>query len=324
MAKFCECPSSGQNMGVRSCPTVMGDVKKHIFVPLFKADGTRNSIKLSDFDAGTGTLLDSYFIGKFNESNKQDRFFITPSKYENLAPSSTDSATEEAPSGRIHNFNNSVLTFEGDIWEQDSTLAGKIKSHACGLLGVYEVSVSNAIRGEESADGLELFPMQIESGSLESKSIETVENSAAQRIKLTFQYSQLLNDSRLMTIKGSDIATDLLNVNGLLDGNTTVLSVPAISATTASITLTYNCFNTFGTNGTGVIQGQDNAAYWELLDGVTPVSISTVIDVNGNGTQYDFTFTSTPTTTLTLGYINVVAVSTDQGFDIANVDFDTP
>jgi hypothetical protein len=286
----------------------------------FAADGSRNSIKLTDLTAGV--LPDSFVKDKINETDGTKRWYITPDKYESVNPSRTDSTTEDFPSGRIEKIQDGVEQFEGVIVGQDPTLAAKLASNSCSVGAVFPVAKDGSITGELSADGTELYPLAYNKGSLIAVPLPPVEGSSVAKIQLNFQYDELVNEGRLTQLLTANIATDLLKIQGLLDGTITVLSSPAITATTASITLDYDSYGVFGVQN--AIQGQDVVANWQLLDGVTPVTISAVDDVNGDGTQYDFTFTSTPATTLTLNYVFVPAASTDQGFDIDGVTFTTP
>ena len=116
--------------------------------------------------------------------------------------------------------------------------------------------------------------------------------------------------------------TDLLKVQGLLDGTIKVLDTPAVTNSTVSVTLNYTNYGSFGVQNP--IQGQDVVSNWELLDGVTPVTISDITDFNGDGTRYDFTFTSTPSKDLKLDYIGTPTSSTDQGFNVSAITFTTP
>ncbi|PHR23553.1 MAG: hypothetical protein COA36_16615 [Desulfotalea sp.] len=320
MATFCECDSSHKNLGVKSCPIVVKTKKKDFFVSIMASDGTRNSILSTDFVGGV--LPEAYILGKLNESDPTKRWFPTPDKYENVTPGMTDTKTEEFNSGRVERVQSGVRTFEGDIVNQDSTLASKILSFGCSDFGTFEVFIDNAIRGEVNDDKTELFPLKIEEGTLDARDIETVEGNSVQRIKVTYQFSNLVDESKFMVIPGASIETDLLKANGLLDGTTNVLSSPSITSTTMSANVTFNCFGTFGS--ISYIQGLDVVADWELLDGVTPVTIATITDLNNDGTQLDFVFTLTAATTLTLNYIGVPANATLQGFDIDSVDFTTP
>lgn len=316
----CFCPVTRNNLGTLSCTRVMTTIKKHIFVSVFDATGVRNSIKTTDLVGGI--LPDAFILDKVNESDPSKRWYFTPDKYENVTGSRTDPTEEEFPSGRKEKIQDGVPEFEGFLIGQDSTLASKIASNGCGDTAVFEVSLSGDIRGELSTDGLDLYPMLINKGSLISVPVPEVEGTSVSKIQLNFQFDQTIKEGRLQMLQANNIATDLLKVNGLIDGTTTILSSPTVTSTTFSTTVNYSSYGAFGVQNQ--VQGLDVVGDWELLDGVTPVTISGIVDLNGDGTQYDFTFTLTAATLLTLNYIGVPAASTDQGFDISSDTVTTP
>ena len=317
---FCSCGSGRDNLGVLGCSPVMKTIKKHIVMDEFNSDGERNAIKLSDLV--DGVLPDAFIAGKTNETDKTKRWYFTPDKYENVEGTRTDPTTEEFQSGRIVKIQDGVRQFQGFLLGQDSTLASRIASSGCSDTAVYEVAIDGSIRGEVSEDGQTLYPMLINKGSLISVPVESVEGTSIPKIQLNFQFDQTVDEGSLMILAAENIETDLLKVNGLLDGEITVLASPAITNATVSVTLQYKYYGTFGIANN--IQGRDDAADWSLLDGVTPVAISAVVDVNGDGSQYDITFASTPTTDLTLDYVGVTTTATEQGFDVPSVEFTTP
>lgn len=316
----CFCPDVGKaNLGTLSCPSVMKTIKKHIFMDEFDSTGVRNGIAFSDLV--NGVLPDSFVLAKVNESDPTKRWYFTPDKYESVTSSRTDSVVEDFPSGRKEKIQDGVPEFEGAWIGVDSVIASRASSFGCTASAAFEVDVTGALRGELSTDAQNLYPMAINKGSFDAAPVGEVEGSNVPRIVVKFQYSQTIIEGNFSIMNASLTATDLLKVNGLLDGNTAVLSSPAVSATTVSINVPYD-FVVFG--NPNYIQGLDVTLDWELLDGVTPVAISGIIDLNADGSEYDFTFTSTPTTDLVLNYIGVPASSTDQGFDIASVSFTTP
>ena len=319
MAEFCDCGTGQSNLGVLSCPRVMSTIKKHIRVPLTDSTGVRNSILLTDFV--DGVLPDSYILGKLFETDVSKRWFITPAQYENVEPSRTDSTFEDFSSGARSKVDTGVKEFLGILPEIDGIIATKMNTGACSAFGHFEVGKDGAIKGEESVDGSELFPIEVANGSFEAVEIDAVEGQSVQRIQISFQYSKTVNEGKLKIIQSSAIGTDLLNINGIIDGTLTGLAAPAITTTTFSSTFFATDFGYYGQNV--ALDGQVNPADWLLLDAaLSPVAISLV----GNTTegQYDFTFTLTESQDVTLKFVGVPATSTDQGFESNTITVTLP
>jgi hypothetical protein len=320
MVQLCECPNGQQNLGVKGCPLVMKTIKKQFLVQTYDSEGNRNKIDVADLVGGK--ITDAYILARITDTDPSKRWYPTPDKYENVTPGRTEPKTEEFNSGRIAKLDDGVRNFEGFIIGQDSTLASKLASFGCNDISAFEVDTTNALRGVSNADRTILYPMELNSGSLVVVPVEEVEGTSTSKIQVNFQYSSLVDESKLMIIKGSDIEVDLLKVNGLLDGTTNVLVSPAITNATASANVTFNCFGSFGS--TSYLQGLDVVGDWELKDGVTPVAIASITDLNNDGSQLDFVFTSTPSTALTLNYVGLPANAISQGFDVPTVTFTTP
>lgn len=316
----CFCPDVGKaNLGTLSCPSVMKTIKKHIFMDEFDSTGVRNGIAFSDLV--DGVLPDSFVLDKVNESDPTKRWYFTPDKYESVTASRTDTVVEDFPSGRKEKIQDGVPEFEGAWIGVDSVLASRASSFGCTASAAFEVDVTGALRGELSTDAQNLYPMAINKGSFDAAPVGEVEGSNVPRIVVKFQYSQTIIEGNFSIMNASLTATDLLKVSGLLDGNTQLLASPPITTGTVNINVPYN-FNVLG--NPNYIQGLDVAGDWELLDGVTPVAISLINDLNNDGSDLSVLFAITASTDLVLNYIGVPASSTDQGFDIQSVSFTTP
>ena len=172
---FCKCGTGKQNLGVLGCFDDFSSVKKHIGVNVFDSQGNRNSILLTDLV--DGKLTDAYILDKLNEEDASKRWYITPSTYENVEPSRTDSTYEDFSSGARVLIDVGVKAFLGVIPKTSGAIAGKMNAGQCTLSGNYELDTSSSLKGEMSADGLELYPIQIAKGSYEAVEIEPIEEN---------------------------------------------------------------------------------------------------------------------------------------------------
>ena len=297
MAQFCQCGSGLNNLGVSSCPSVMKTIKKHIFVSLYDEDGVRNSIPLSVLEANGGKLPDSYVNDKikFGEDGSTEIFplkkwYPTPNVYENFETSRTDTTTEELQSGTIIRIQNGVSTFKGELLQVDESLASRILSNGCADFGVFEIDKDGSIRGEVSADGLELYPIKINKGSLDSYSVGEVEGTSVQRVMVTFQYDGTVNEINLLKIDASQIETNMLQIASLIDGEIVGTKGQTQSPTTLYLDYFVKYGGSFG--NPIAIQGKtDPAADWSIFNKTQSAIVtasSIVEDVKG---QYVFTVT---------------------------------
>ena len=304
MSGFCKCGDGGQNLGVLACPRLLQSVKKHVRVATFDESGVRNSIKLTDLV--DGKLTDAYVLGKLS-STGGDKWYLTPKTYENVEPSRTDSSFEDFSSGAKVKIDTGVKEFMGIIPMIDAQIAAKMNAGSCSTFGVYEVDSAGSIKGELSADGLELFPITVAQGSFEAVEIEAVEGSAVQRVSISFQYAKTVNEGQLRIINTEDILVNLLSINGILDGE--LVLEGAATATSFSATLAIADFGYFGESIP--IEGQVEPADWLIVDSsltvITPTAVSEII-----AGQYDFDIPSTPAESLSVTFIGAPEKAADQ------------
>tara|TARA_R100001244_G_scaffold9752_2_gene11840 strand:+ start:509 stop:1459 length:951 start_codon:yes stop_codon:yes gene_type:complete len=305
---FCKCGTGKQNLGVLGCFDDFSSVKKHIGVNIFDSQGNRNGILLSDLV--DGKLTDAYILGKLNEDDSSKRWYLTPSTYENVEPSRTDSTYEDFSSGARVLIDVGVKAFLGVIPKTAGELAGKMNAGQCSLSGNYELDTSGSLKGEMSADGLELYPIQVAKGSFEAVEIEPIEGSAVQRIQVTFQYAKTVNESNLRLIASENIDVDLLKVNGALDGE--LEGTGSITTTTFS---TIFGIDSMGAWGVVIpIEGQIEPSDWLVIDSALAVQVPTSVTETVAGT-YDFVVPAMATGAATVKFVGIPDSATDQVYE---------
>lgn len=314
---FCKCGDGKQNLGVLGCSVLLESVKKHIGVNTFDSQGNRNSILLADLV--DGKLTDAYILGKLTEDDSSKRWFITPRTYENVEPSRTDSTYEDFSSGARVKIDTGVKAFLGIIPKTEGAIAEKMNAGACTSFGNYEIDTQGSLKGEMSADGTELYPIQVAQGSYEAVEIDPVEGSAVQRIQITFQYAKTVNEGNLRIIESANIGVDLLKVNGALDGD--LEETGTTTATTFSVTFDIDSLGAWGV--VIPIEGQVEPADWSIVDSALGVVVpSGVVEVIAG--QYDFTIPSTPSETLAVQFVGVPTSATDQVYESNVLSVTTP
>jgi len=317
MSTFCKCGDGLQNLGVTSCPRLLESVKKHIIIPTFDDSGDRNSIKLSDLT--DGKLTEPYILSKLNESDASKKWRLTPKTYENPESSRIDSSYEEFSSGAKVKVDTGVKEFMAIIPQIDGQIAAKMNASACSSFGVFEIDAAGSIKGEMSADGSELFPIEVSKGSFEAIEIDSVEGSAVQRVQVSFQYAKTVNEGQLRIMSSSDILVDLLKINGAIDG---ALSLDGTAtATEFSIKFSIKDYGYFGESIP--IEGQVTPADWQVIDSALNVIVPSSVTESEEG-KYDIVIASTPAETLKVKFIGTPASALDQAYESNTLTVTTP
>jgi hypothetical protein len=240
MFESCSCGTGGQNTGQPSCVPKIDRVAKLILVKTFANDGTRNSIKKTDFV--TGILPDVFIESKINEADTSKRWYVTP-KINAVTDTRAESVTFDVD-GIPKIIDQGVRTFVGSFYDKVGSpkFAGVLNSFSCQDMSYFEVSVNGDIVGMDG--GSEMFPIQIETGTLFAgvvRGTKTELNS----VSLTFAVNELERDENLIQVGAAQSEPNMLNKKGLIDVVGSALASPVITATTVTLDMSfvYGAFN---------------------------------------------------------------------------------
>lgn len=314
---FCKCATGQENLGVVGCPTLLESVAKHIRVSTFDSQGLRNGILLTDLV--DGKITDAYLLSKFNEDDYSKRWFPTPLEYKNVEPSRTESVFETMSDGTNFKVDTGVKEFLGIIPKIEGLTAVKMNNSSCGLFGQFEIDTNGSLKGEESADGSILYPVQVAKGSFEAIEIDPVQGSSVQRIQIKFQYAKTVNEGRLRVITSDKIAVSILDINGAIDGELEEKSV----ATVTSFSVLYGIDSPGAFDEIIPIEGQEDELNWEVID--SALAVHTPLSIIGLPTgQYDFTMPTMAVGDATVRFIGTPASAVDQLFESNTLTFNVP
>jgi hypothetical protein len=231
---FCSC-SGSKNTGLRGGLKAFRDVKLHFAVPLFKSDGTRNSILSSD------TVDQSFLDAKINNSDVSQRWYPI-GKFKNVTDERADPSTETFNDGSSQITIQGVRTFTGLLLDYPPEYITNLQKHACDRFGVYEVDSCGNLRGVKNSDETELYPIEINKGYFDPQLVKAVAGTNAERLQLTFEFDQNEFDNNLLMISCDDITADLRNSSGLVDVNATNLTSVSTTGFTFTQETAYNYF----------------------------------------------------------------------------------
>lgn len=209
----CKCNAGLGNTGLPSCAPIASVTKKIIFVPTYKADGTRNYIDT------TVTLDPAYLSAAINNSDVNERWLPMP-YFENVVNERAESSFEEAPSGRRSFIKKGTRTLTGEIWgkEAQPQLISRIEKSRCVDVSIFIIDIEGNIIGSgDVTDTGKLYPIRLDSQSVDA-TLMYATDSTQQKIMVTMSFDDIEKDSDLyMLIDGEDFTFDALDSEGLLD-----------------------------------------------------------------------------------------------------------
>ena len=228
MAEICVCGQGLSNTGRKD--ELASVTRRFFFMQTVADDGTRNGINVND------AINEAYIVAKLNHADPSKRWFPTP-ELKNIVDERADPATESFNDGSSAITSEGVRSFIGLALKAGPVFLGKIESIGCEKVSVFYIDACNGITGTISADGLNLYPVQIASGSYYSKLMK-ISDAGINKVQLQFNVSSLEKDSNLRTAKAE---TDLLSIDGLLDANAAI-SGATTTGFVAALTLDYGNF----------------------------------------------------------------------------------
>ncbi len=307
----CVCVLADGNTGITTLQETPKKTVKSIFVPTFKADGTRNSIALSDFV--NGVLPQSFIDDKVQHANVDERWYPTPNQYLITAPAQADDPNTTFGQVQI-NVETGVKSVLYTLAELEAVFTGKLDALACVPLSEYTVDECGGMEGvHDPSDKTIIYPKPINHRSFGTRYVDAFETNVAQ-LTIGFQYSNLYKDEERVYMPAATIEESLL-LNYEFGGLKDIIPVASGIIATAIEIDANTCFG--GPDYIKVLGLE--ATDFAVTDNGVPVAISTAVE--GPDGHYVITFTSTPAATLVL---SGTAALLAKGYDLEPVTFVTP
>jgi hypothetical protein len=289
----------------------------------YDSEGNRNGIP-SDVQDPTawdnGKLKESYILGKLDESDPTKRWYVTPGLYEEINPSRTDKIQETAASGTTRTLANGVIQFEARIWDAPQAWSSNLNAGSCNEMATFTVDLEGTLVGESSVDKLWFYPLSIEKDTLNAEYFDATD-SAGQYTLITYQLDKVADEGRFIPLSSSQIEVNILQALSLID--IVLIKGGTTTATDLFVLAESDIYGTF--NSYEALVGATTATDWTVLDGVTPVVVSTSAEDQSAGDyNYNLTIPSTPATALTVSYQKTRTSVDEFGFISNTITITTP
>lgn len=290
MSGLCECGSSLGNTGLPNCQPIFSAGSKLIIVPTYDEDGNLNSVDPTD------TLNAAYFSALVNNTDGSIRWYPLP-KMKNITDERGDAKYQEFDDGTKAFIQQGARPFAGFIAEGTPQLQGKIEGYRCSEISAYVVDINRNLIGKQSDDDGLLYPIKIDNDSWYCKFVKATSAGTISGVMVGFNWDIDEQDSDLRFISASNIDTNLLNLNGLIDATITVVS-------TGQTSMVFKVLTDAGEIGNPIrVKGLVAADFFDSVGGTASrlynvtdsaaVTITALTEGTGtNAGQYTATYTS--------------------------------
>lgn len=231
--KICRCPYGIGNFGTVKCPNLMDAVYRMILVPRFKADGTINSLDLTDVDE----LDDTFFEALINDD--QDVAWRPTGQLLNFESVRAEQQFEEFNEGNV-----SIAVQKGKrsvkfvLAEVAPALVHKFDGANCDDLGVFFIDENGSLWGEYGGEYI-LNPIPIQKRSMYANLIWTGQKTV-QKIMVGFTIDPTFRDGDLKGINAEDTTYDLRHIPMLIDAD--IVLDPTVAQTNTGFKLLVDTF----------------------------------------------------------------------------------
>jgi len=304
MAEICSCKTGILNHGQPACVDSFARDARLIFVQYKSDAGVINSISSTD------TLDQTYFDGKFNNTDLSQRWFITPT-INNVVGERAESVKQDID-GIQFNVRQGVRTYDGTFYGGVAapTYKKALQSMACKTVGFFIVDVEGNIIGMENEITGDLDPILIQRDTLDVM-YKFPNASEKQHLRLVFNYEENERDENLSYVSADEISVDMLSQNSM--ATVEFSAATAITTTTFTTTMSFLYGPVFDKlTYEGAVIGD-----FTLLDnGGSPIAIGSVTESSAG--VYDFVFPAqTSTDVLTLSYQKTAGAGFESKTDLS-------
>jgi len=299
MSEIC-CMSGLANFGRGKCPTQIAEIIGMVFTPTYDNDNQLNYIDLTA-DFGNTEVLALLTSSDLTQWTPSPRLFAT-----SIVPA--DTVFDEATDGTKSFVRDGILPFATEVRDKDAvpTVQKKLKSYRCKTVSGYPLSRDNQLVGRVSKDGTKLYPLEINSGSIDPK-LMFRDAQATNKIMLAFDFDNLVKTEDFYVLQGDDLTTpvDFLRLQKLTDVNITVAS-----HTTTTVVFSVKTDFAQGLIPNNDVIGQDatDFVFTNITDATTITAITVEEDPAIDG-QYEATFVAQTATDIV-----EVSMNTAQNF----------
>jgi len=309
MAEICSCKTGILNHGQPACVDSFARDARLIFVQYKSDAGVINSISSTD------TLDQTYFDGKFNNTDLSQRWFLTPT-INNVVGERAESVKQDID-GIQFNVRQGVRTYDGTFYggvaapEYEEAL----ESMACQTVGFFIIDVAGNIIGMENAITGDLDPILIQRNTLDVM-YKFPTASEVQSIRIMFNYEENERDSNLAFIGADNIAVEMLSQESMATVTIEVQAGATVTGATIDMAFLYGeVFDKLAYQGAVI-------GDFTLLDNTgSSVAITSVTESSTVEGEYAIVYPDqTGNTPLTLSYQKV----TGSGFETRSAATITP
>ncbi len=234
MSQICVCGGRLGATGIGNCVIRFFTTHNYILMPLYKGDGTKNFIDISD-----PTTVGADMLALTTAATPMlERLYPLPFA-ESITREKTDTTFETPPSGNMYRVQDGLRQNVMEFMDENATFAfaRELNEFGCTKMGYFPVDVNGTIEGhvDENAP-TKFYPLPMMKGSFDQM-VMYATDTTVQKLKLQFNLQRSFDETRNYYITANDLGYPATELVGLIPAS---IAVSGITTTGATFYVTEN------------------------------------------------------------------------------------
>lgn len=308
MSQICVCGGRLGATGIGNCVIQYLVTHNYIFMPTYKADGTKNFIDISD----PTTLGASVLELTTTATPMLERLYPLPFA-ESIDRTKTDTTFETPPSGNMYRVQDGLRQNTMEFMAENASFAfaRELKQFGCTQMSYFSTDVNGTLEGYlDDSDPTKFYPKPMMKGSFD-KMYMYATDTTVQKLKVQFNLQRNFDEDNTYYITANDLGYPATELVGLIPAS---ISVSSITSTGATFTVTENGNNALSQKP---IEGLLLADFY-LYDATSAAPVTITGLTEGNPGVYAATYSAVT------GANTFEVTATAPGYDVAQKQYADP
>lgn len=234
MSNICVCGGRLGATGIGNCVIQFFTTHNYILMPLYKEDGTKNYIDISN----PATLGATVLSLTTTATPMLERLYPLPFA-EDVERPKTDTTFDTPPSGNMYRAQEGLRQNVMQFYAQNASFAfaRELKEFGCTKMGYFSTDINGTLEGYlDDNDPTKFYPLPMMQGSFDQMYMYATDTTV-QKLRLQFNLQRSFDETNIYYITANDLGYPATDLVGLVPAS---IAVSDITTTGATFTVTEN------------------------------------------------------------------------------------
>lgn len=228
MSNICVCGGRLGATGIGNCVIQFFTTHNYLLMPIYKEDGTKNYIDISN----PATLGATVLALTSASTPMLERLYPLPFA-ENVAREKTETTFDTPPSGNMYRAQEGLRQNVMEFYAQNASFAfaRELKEFGCTKMGYFSADINGTLEGYlDDNDPTKFYPLPMMQGSFDQMYMYATDTTV-QRLKVQFNLQRSFEETNIYYITANDLGYPATDLVGLIPASVVVSSITSTGAT---------------------------------------------------------------------------------------------